>query len=171
MDGGKFPIWAIAKGLTNRFIQSQFGFMAQDPDVIFTQSPSGWVNQEIMNQYLRWSSQIYSGLPLSLIMDSYACNYCENILDLASELMIEIIIIPPGGTSLYQPLDIAIFGIVKTRAKAIFRELYVYNPSLDLNKATGCYILKTAWKKLTEHHVLKGWERYFPDDIRYLLNY
>lgn len=68
--------------------------MEQDTDIVFTQALSGWVNRDIMDKYLRWLSNIHSGFPPALIMDSYACNYCENVMKIASDLMIEIILIP-----------------------------------------------------------------------------
>lgn len=170
MAGDKLPMWATAKGETNRVINSQFGGMAPDPDVVFANSPSGWVNQSIMKQYLNWLSQKFQGDPMALVTDSYACHYSESVIEAAALLNIEIIIIPPGGTPIYQPLDIAIFGILKSKAEVIFRQLYITDPYIMLNKCTGCFILKKAWDELTEHHILKGWERYSPIDIRYLMN-
>ena len=52
-----------------------------------------------------------------LFIDSYRVNKCPEIVDLTTELNIDITVIPSGMTDKHQPLDVGLFGILKAKAR------------------------------------------------------
>lgn len=61
MSGEKFLFWLIAQGKTNNF-HHQFGFYVDSEECIVTHSPSGWMNENIMEEYLEWLGNRYDNI-------------------------------------------------------------------------------------------------------------
>ena len=53
-----------------------------------------------------------------LFIDVYRGHKCQEIIDLATSLNIDITVIPSGMTKVHQSLDVKIFGIMKQKARA-----------------------------------------------------
>lgn len=179
MSGEKFPFWLIAQGTTNACHQ-QFGFYADSEECIVTHSPSGWMNENIMVEYLEWLANQYDSIPIALIVDCYGSHVTEKVMNKARDLSIEMVVVPAGGTGLYQPLDIAVYGMLKPIAASTFREMYFYySDMIVINKTLAAMCLIESWKKMIQEQIKLGWKQYIemhdqmenPMNINYYLNY
>lgn len=170
MNGDKLNLMVIAEGSTN-LCHRQFGAYQNCNDIVIVHSPSGWMNEEIFLFYLQLLSNAANNSPCCLICDCYGSHITDQCFQKADELDIFLIVIPAGGTSLFQPLDIAIFGILCHIGSSIFEELYDNDPNIPLNKETGLFVLYSAWQRLTRHQVCAAWKRYQPESIEYLMRY
>jgi DDE superfamily endonuclease len=63
-----------------------------------------------------------------LILDQYKVHVNDEIINIASEHNIELILVPVGMTHKLQPLDVGINGIVKNKSKKYIKELYMDDP-------------------------------------------
>ena len=78
---------------------------------------SAWVNSHVMMEWLRLLSRSLRGVrdthqPM-LLMDAFKAHLSEEVLSLASDLNIWIILVPAQVTFLLQPLDTHVFGQLK----------------------------------------------------------
>jgi hypothetical protein len=76
-----------------------------------------------MVQYIDWLSANCHGEPLLLVLDVYKAHRTAKLRQRARELNAELLFVPAGGTSLYQPLDRRVFGELKSRARHAFGQL------------------------------------------------
>lgn len=74
--------------------------------------------------------------PCYLIIDCYGSHINDQFSQKANELDIFLIVIPAGGTSLFYPLDIAIFGILCSTGSIIFEEIFDDGPNISVNDLT-----------------------------------
>lgn len=93
-------------------------------------SLKGWTNVPTWSNYLKaLRFKFIKPLPdpvpfydernrIYLFIDSYRVHKCPEIIDLATELNIDVTVIPEGMTDLHQPLDKKIFGILKAKARS-----------------------------------------------------
>jgi hypothetical protein len=63
------------------------------------------------------------GKPFLLILHIYSAHPSAKLRQRASELVLQLLFVPAGVTSTFQPLDRQIFGQIKSRAKAQFAQL------------------------------------------------
>lgn len=54
----------------------------------------------------------------ALIIDCYKVHHTLKVIKMADELNIQLIFVLANGTSIYQPLDKRIFGIVKSKLRS-----------------------------------------------------
>lgn len=76
-----------------------------------------------MIRYLDWLSELKNRKPFALLLDSYKAHMQKQVLDHARELKIDLIFIPPCGTSIFQPLDRFVFGFLKQKLRTCDVEL------------------------------------------------
>jgi hypothetical protein len=151
--GDKLPLWVVTKGRTER-VFTKFG---DHPGVVFKFSDSGWTTEKLIIEYLDWLSDRIGHDPCLLVMDVYPTHRTEAVKEHARMLDIELLFIPAGGTSLYQPLDARIFGELKARARSAFQRLASIN---GLQGATYCEsitILVDCWNHISPENVMKAW--------------
>jgi hypothetical protein len=117
--GEKLPFWILTKGKTDL---SHAKFNAPQ-GVIIRHTPSGWTNEEMMVQFLEWLSGRVSEQPCLLVLDVYPAHRTLRLQELIRELRIELLFVPAGGTSQFQPLDRCVFGELKSRARTAFERI------------------------------------------------
>lgn len=88
-----------------------------DVEVWPTNTKNSWVNESIMIRYLDFLHSITKGRPCALLLDVFKAHHTINVITRANELNIQLIYMPANGTSLFQPLDRKIFGIVKFKLR------------------------------------------------------
>lgn len=99
------------------------------PESLTDHSPKGWTNRTTWSNYLKALRYKFikpiDGIDfydvrnrIFLFIDAYRVHKCEEIIDLAAGLNIDVTVIPEGMTEVHQPLDIKLFGIMKAKARA-----------------------------------------------------
>ena len=154
-NGSKLPLWIIAKGKTNR---SEKKFGKSNENLIFTHTERGWANDEVLISYLEWIHNKANGEPCALVWDIFPAHQAENVKLKAQELQIELIFVPAGGTSKYQPLDVKVFGELKSRARKKFEHLAFKNQTRNITYQESIEILLESWLSISQENIEKSWE-------------
>jgi hypothetical protein len=153
-DGTKLPFWILTKGKTERS-HAKFGAV---PGVIIEHTPNGWTNEAMMIKYLEWLSVNCGGEPLMLVLDVSAAHRTTKVKARAAELNIELLFVPAGGTSLYQPLDRRVFGELKSRARHGFFQLAGRTGVHGATPEQAIIILVNAWNAISPENIRQAWE-------------
>ena len=152
----RIPLFIVAKGKTELCHQKyEFEEEEETEDYIF-HSLNGWTTCNVMMEYLEWISKQMNEEPIALLLDSYKAHMKQSVIDFAKEHKIELIFIPPCGTSVYQPLDRFIFGVLKQKLRSY---------DMDLNEACGPKRFQIIHKKVSDvfkemndNIIKKAWE-------------
>ena len=157
-DNQKLPLLFVAQGQTARCEDSQIG------DVSYhwkTHSPSGWVTDDVFSFYLHRLREFYEDdAELHLIMDLYPSHLTPKIKQEASDLGIIFHLIPAGLTDYYQPLDRRIFGIIKAKARKLFRIRQKGEANMHATKAQACQDMVAAWEGIHYTWISQAWDLY-----------
>lgn len=113
----------IAKGKTNRSLKK----FQLDDNIIGTHSNNGWINNGIMKIALQQIYKVTNGQKSILLLDQFTVHTSEFIINIAKEYNIELIYVPKGMTAIFQPLDVSINGILKQKAKKLWRNDRINN--------------------------------------------
>jgi hypothetical protein len=92
-----------------------------------------------------------------LIMDVYPTHRTERVKFRALELNVEILYVPAGGTSKYQPLDARIFGELKSRARKEFQRLVASEGVRGASYEQSVTVLTKCWKQISCVNVKHAW--------------
>jgi hypothetical protein len=150
----KLPFWILTKGKTNR-PHAKFGAI---PGVTIQHPPNGWTTDDMMVKYLEWLSQQCQGEPLLLVLDAYRAHRTNKVRQRAKELNVELVFVPAGGTSLYQPLDRRVEGELKSRARRLFFQLAGQSGVQGATPEQAITILVSAWAAISPENVSRAWE-------------
>ena len=131
---GKFlkPI-LITKGKTKRSLKK----FDLNNEIIGTYSNNGWVNNGILKIALTLIHKITKGKKSVLLLDKYPAHKSDFITEIAKKLNINLVYVPVGKTSELQPLDISINGILKEKAKKLWKQDRINNPNKDITVKDG----------------------------------
>lgn len=145
----------IAKGKTNRSLQK---FKLNDK-IIGTYSNNGWVNNGIMKIILTNIYNITKGKKCALLLDQYPAHNNDFIVDEANKLNINLIYIPKGMTSKLQPLDISINGILKERAKKLWKQERIKNPNKLITASDGIKHVITVINEIKKETIINSFKK------------
>ena len=109
----RIPLGIISKGKT-KVSEKKFGLTKKSPEFI-GHTKSGWTSSDVIVRYLRWLKKQMKSDKFALIIDVYKSHIDQKVKTEAKKLGIQLIYVPASGTSLYQPLDIKIYGITKNK--------------------------------------------------------
>ena len=155
-DYTKLPLLFVAQGKTEQVEASQIG------DVGFhwkTHTESGWMNDTAFSYYLHKLREHFNDdQPLHLIMDLYPSHMTQQVKTDAEALNIKIHIIPAGMTDFYQPLDRKVFGVLKAKARKVFRQRHSKEPHIKGTKLEACQDMVAAWEGLANTVISSAWE-------------
>jgi hypothetical protein len=151
--GGKLPLWVILKGLTDRSLVK----CGLHPKSILTHTDNGWTTENIMLEYLNWIHLKSDNQPCALISDVYASHRTDKVNAFAAEKGIELLFVPAGGTSRFQPLDVRIFGELKVRAREKFTRLAWARGEWEGTFDEAITILEQTWSMISPDNVKKAW--------------
>jgi hypothetical protein len=147
-------LWVIAKGKTKRS-EAKFGSHA---GIIIKQAESGWATEKLIVEYLQWlHAEIADGLPCALILDVYPTHRTDTVMAAAAQSDIELLFVPAGGTSEYQPLDYRIFGELKSRARAEITRLTAIGGGANVDCDQSFRILVQCWTAISGENIRKAW--------------
>jgi hypothetical protein len=164
----KLPMQFIAKGKTRRADRG-FGEVGENPT---THTLSGWSTVASFKIYLKWlreykdygakkadGSYVHD---LILLLDIYKVHKTEEVRELARKLQIELVFIPPGMTDACQPLDRTIFGVLKMKAKNLFRVQFADKDTIKVNREQACALLRQCWGEVSAEALARAWIIYDP---------
>ena len=127
---------------------------------ILRSGKKGWMTAVTMCVLLRKLRQTYDDdLPLHLVLDSASTHKARIVHDLAHNLNIRLHMVPAGTTSLLQPLDFRIFGVVKQKMRAKFTAMVAEGGSGRdvLNFTSLMEQLRVIFLSLTVEQVKAAW--------------
>ena len=96
--------------------------------------------------------------PLILILDVYRAHLTDDVKEFAKARHIELLFVPPGCTSLYQPLDRRVFGELKAAARREFNRLDRLTIKKGEEFRTSVGVLARCWKAITPENIRKAWK-------------
>jgi hypothetical protein len=142
----KKPI-IVTKGKTNRCLK-KFNL---DNNVIGTYTKSSWANENVIFIVLDEIYKVTKGEKSVLLMDKFDSHTTDNVKQCANNKNIYLIYVPNGMTSIFQPLDIKINGIIKEKAIQKFSNFKANNPNKKYNHEQCLIdileIIKSIFKK------------------------
>jgi hypothetical protein len=154
-DGSKLPLWIIAKGKSSR-CEVSYGTIPDPHKIVHT--ISGWINDLIMIKYCKWLRKLQDKKPFVLITDCYGAHTTRLVLEYCMRKNIKLIVVPPGGTSLLQPLDRYVFGVLKIKGKTRRTSYYHQTMGGSPTRAESAGFLLESWDELTFDLILKAWD-------------
>lgn len=158
-EGGKHPLMLVGKGKGQRSL-TKYGNLVASGEVWATVSESGWTRESVMKDYLKRLSEYVGKRPCALLLDVYSAHRTQTIKELAQSLNIELVFIPPGCTDVCQPLDVAVFAVLKGYARAKWRKLYHEHGEERMSWETLTEHLVESWQEIRTSTILKGWQQY-----------
>ena len=92
----------------------------------------------------------------ALILDVHSTHRTKDVKTKAKELGIELIYVPAGGTSKYQPLDRRVFGELKSRARKKFRILSRKYGDAEMPYQRAMQVLLESWDSIDPRNIRKA---------------
>jgi transposase len=163
MAGEGLPLYMIAKGKTE-LCERQLNAHGKTK---LDHSESGWVTVNVMQRYfefLRFTVDQKYGLKeknrVLLVLDMYAAHRNKDLLkDAATRLGIDLVFVPPGMTGELQPLDVAIFGALKSAGQSAWIQSYIENPDQKFDRTKASESAQTCWENVSTDQIKKAWSK------------
>jgi len=149
-EGNKYPLLFIAQGKTHTCEKKQVGNYVCDSWV--SHSISGWMNEEVWMEYLT-KLRKHKNCSFALFVDQYGSHTTDKVIELAATLEIEMVFIPKGCTDQYQPLDILIFGIFKSRGNRLYH-IREDNHDPAIQKKQSFEDIISSWDSITKEVIV-----------------
>ena len=158
-SGNKLPLgWINRDSNENSIDRSKL-----PKGIISYNSASGWINHELMYDYLNDIIKPYTkSKPAALIMDEYKAHWEDRVQDLARSMNLELIKVPPGTTSTQQPLDISVNGPMKQIRQRIYVENKIIHPNASDSIELAVNRSFSAYQQITPQTIIKGWKQICP---------
>jgi hypothetical protein len=111
-----------------------------------------------MLEYLPWLSQEAQWEPILLVLDGYPAHRTAKIQQRAREPQIELLSVPAGGTSEFQPFDRRSFGELKSQARRAFEHLAWRSGDRRSTPEQAIAVLVEAWNSIAAGSIQRAWE-------------
>lgn len=106
---------------------------------VYTCTPSGWFDNYV---FVDWMKKVL--IPYCrrlegkkvLLVDNLSSHISVEVIDLCKECNIEFVCLPPNSTDKMQPLDVGIFGPMKSSWREQLRKYQDQDPNAKLLKKT-----------------------------------
>ena len=155
----KLPLFIIVKAKSPEEAEDKICEMIDRNQ--FTFSVKSYMNTECFIQYLQFLRDQYpESQKINLIIDQYSSHLSKLAQETAQNLNIELFYIPGHYTDILQPLDIAIFAPLKSKANSKIRRLLLDDSIKQIGMKTALAILQEAWRDLPESTLANAWELY-----------
>jgi hypothetical protein len=159
--GDHLQLCAIIQGKTPRTLKKvQENASAAVRKVRLYYSQSGWTNAAIIERWLEdVVAPFLGGHAGALVLDDYAAHWTDSVQAAAAALHMQLIRVPPGLTSEYQPLDVSFNGpMVKARQKLWLRNRVARPDCLDSHQAAveRCQI---AYEGISRASTVDAWRK------------
>ncbi|CAF4022022.1 unnamed protein product, partial [Rotaria sordida] len=85
------------------------------PGSLYAVSESGWINGHLYVEWFKWFIEHTKNIskPILLIMDNHPSHVSIELIQLAKQHQILLLLLPPNCTHVLQPLDAVTFGVAK----------------------------------------------------------
>ena len=162
LSGRKLAPWVIIRGTTDRCERSyrsdpRLRRLIAGKKIIFTHSKSGWATHEVMRDYVKWLSDQVKGHWSYLIWDLHVSHRNQTVRDTAAAQCVNLAYVPAGLTSVWQPLDVRVFGSLKAHAMSLLDAQCAIRSLSELDMTDALLILAQAWDDLTPEVIRAGW--------------
>ena len=110
-------------------------------------SDKGWVDQELFKFWLKehFLTNAIAHRPLLLLLDGHSSHFEPSTIEFAKEKEVIICCLPPHTTHECQPLDVSLFGSLKTHWREQCHRFYQKNPGRVINKLNFNSVFRQAW--------------------------
>ncbi|CAK1583568.1 unnamed protein product [Parnassius mnemosyne] len=108
-------------------------------EAVYRCSKNGWINEELFVEWLKHFTKYAKPLesdPVLLLLDNHSSHISWNSYKFCKENHIVILSLPPHGSHRIQPLDISIYGPIKTTYKQECNIFMKCNLGRKLHKVT-----------------------------------
>ena len=161
--GDRLPLWVIVKGKTQLCERKyredpRLRHHIQSKKVFIDHTENGWSDHNLMIRYIQFLKNIKNGYTFHILWDLHASHKAEDVKSKAAELEVGLTFIPAGQTDEWQPLDRRIFGILKSRARAMFDEQMISKNSEEFDMIDALVILLQSWSLITEGEIISSWK-------------
>ena len=155
-DGSRFPPIFLAKGTTD-LCHRQFSEMRSDRSQFkIFHSSKGYCTEEVMESYFEQVAEWMDGEECALILDRFSAHVSETTRRNAERHRIRLVFIPTSGTDLFQPLDIRVFGCLKSMAQSRYNEdHFLTQEAYTRSEAADLFV--TCWYRLSVDVIHKAW--------------
>jgi hypothetical protein len=117
----------IGKGKTTRCLRK-----FQLPDWIHgCYSKSGWMNESIMKNVIDDIFNETKGHESVLVVDKYKSHKKEEVIAYAKTKHITMLFVPSNLTYLRQPLDVSIYGVLKSKSRSLWKKQRLNDTTLQ----------------------------------------
>lgn len=144
----------VAKGKTQRSLK-KFNL---DENIIGTCSKSSWVNEDIILILLDEIYKKTKGEKSVLLLDKHHSHKTSKVKSYAIGKNIHLIYVPEGMTSIFQPLDICINGIIKEKAIQKFSNFKANNPNKKYKHAQCIIDILTIKISITKKVIIRSFD-------------
>lgn len=157
--GDKLPLSALIQGKTYRVFKKIREGGQNPPNLVkLYHTESGKMNEEVMLAWLQGPVLTYTeGRPAALLLDKYSSHWTWRVQELAARLHIELILVPPGMTSVCQPLDVAFNGPMKTIRMKLWKEKRYQNPKFPDTWQSAVARAVEAYHKVSRKTTRLAW--------------
>ncbi|KAE9000564.1 hypothetical protein PR001_g18756 [Phytophthora rubi] len=116
-----------------------------------TTSPSGFINMYLFQEWLKFFAKAVPELvkrPLLLVLDGCRLHYSEEVIATAASLDILLVLLPPNAIHLLQPLDVAVFSMLKVKLCNLIKEVVEEDDDgcYSIDKKTAIKLASMAWR-------------------------
>ena len=161
--GNKLQMCAVIKGKTLRTltkITKDASLAVQRVRLYY--SISGWINSAII---VRWLAEVVQPFtksePAALVMDDFAAHWTDEVKEAALAIKLQLICVPKGTTSEYQPLDARFNGpMTKARQRLWTQQRMLHPDSLD-SFQQAVERASQAYDSLSQHSTQEAWRAAF----------
>ena len=132
------------------------------PDTVYGTSPKGWIDTELFrcwfsDHFLRHAT---AARPLLLLMDGHSSHYQPELVRYAKENDVVLLCLPPHTTADSQPLDVGVFGPLKTRWSQVCHQWMDEHPGRIITKFQFSELLNEAWvQAMTPKNAIAGFKK------------
>jgi hypothetical protein len=161
--GDKLQLCCIAKGKTERCLKKiRTNASAAVRKVRLYYSPSGWMTTGVM---LRWLEDIVKpylhGEPGCLIMDEYTPHWTDEVRQAAERIRLQLIKVPAGQTTTFQPLDVQFNGPMAKARQRIWRARKEQDPEAKDNYQLAVERAQQAYESISRRDTRQAWIKSF----------
>ena len=155
-DGSRYPPLFLAKGTTTKS-HRQFADMQSDPiKYNVFHSAKGYTTEDVMAHYFALLNSWMDGEACALLLDRFAAHISEKTRAEAARYNIRLVLIPTSGTELFQPLDLRVFGCLKSMARSIYDE-DLYRKQTGYTRSEAADVFVKCWNKIPHDVIRKAW--------------
>ncbi|XP_017302856.1 uncharacterized protein LOC108253432 [Diaphorina citri] len=130
------------------------------PGTFYSSTESGWMQDYVFEKWLTKFVQVqHIEKPILVTFDGHGSHLTYNVTKIAQENGLILLCLPPNTSHALQPLDVGVFGPMKTEWKNILKNWYRQSRLKNIDKAIFPSLLKQLLKSsFKSEHVIGGFK-------------